>query len=559
MADLLITNLFIIGRKILFVIFVLPAFLLFSGCNTKNTSDMIFTNANIYTIDSTFSIAECMVVDQGKIVAVGQEETILNAYTGQEIIDLEGKSVYPGFIDPHCHFLGYGQNLNQARLFGTQSYTELLDVLKIFDKENQPDWIIGRGWDQNDWPRKEFPRKKDLDEIFPDKPVFLTRIDGHAALVNSEALRRAGITGEEIIKGGTIHLENGEPTGILIDNAIGLVEQIIPKPGRKELTEALLKSQDNCFAVGLTSVGDAGLNKDEILLIDSLHRSGELKMRIYAMLNPTEENINHFVRNGIFATPHLNVRSIKLFADGALGSRGALLLTPYADDTDNKGLMLHDTAYFEKYIEIANNAGYQVNIHCIGDGANRMILNLFSKYLKEGNDKRWRIEHAQIVHPDDVSMFSKFRVVPSVQSTHATSDMYWAAERLGDRIKYAYIYQTLLQATGWIPNGSDFPIEDINPLYGFYAAVARKDQEGYPGNGFQPEEALTREEALRAMTIWAARAAFEEDQKGSLEPGKMADFVVLEKDIMEVPENEIFSVKVLQTFSNGVRVFNSRK
>lgn len=555
MASLL-TYFFTRGRITLFVFFVLPAFLLVTGCDAKNTTDMIFTNAKIYTIDSAFSTADCMVVDKGKIVAVGEEETLLNKYTGQEIVDLEGKSVYPGFIDPHCHFLGYGQNLNQAHLFGSRSFQEIIEVLRVFNEKNQPEWIIGRGWDQNDWPQKKFPDKKTLDKIFPDKPVFLTRIDGHAALVNSEALRRAGITGKEKIKGGTVLLENGEPTGILIDNAIGLVEQFIPKPDKDQLTDALLKSQENCFAVGLTSVGDASLNKGEILLIDSLQKSGKLKMRIYAMLNPTEENINHFVKNGIYTTPHLTVRSIKLFADGALGSRGALLLDPYTDDIDNKGLMLHDTAYFEKYIAIANNAGYQVNIHCIGDGANRIILNLFSKYLSEGNDKRWRIEHAQIVHPDDISMFAKYKVVPSVQTTHATSDMYWADERIGDRIKNAYIYQTLLQTNGWIPNGSDFPIEDINPLYGFYAAVARKDQDGYPENGFQPEEALSRQEALRAMTIWAARAAFEEDKKGSLEPGKMADFVVLEKDIMEVPENELYTIKVLQTFSNGVRVFN---
>ncbi len=528
------------------------------GCQQKTTTDMIITNAKIYSVNTDFEVFESMVIDKGKVVMLGTEDEIMRNYSTEKLVDMNGKPVYPGFIDPHCHFYGYGNTLREANLFGTTSFEDVLSRLEDHAEKHPEGWISGMGWDQNDWKIKEFPVKQQLDSLFPDRPVLIRRIDGHAALANSEALEISRVSTGTRVAGGELLSKNGELTGILIDNAIDLVSKNIPAPGRKENTEALLSAQKNCFAVGLTSVHDAGLEKDIILTIDSLNKSGVLKMRIYAMLSPTEENFKEFMYNGVYRTDRLHVSSIKLYADGALGSRGALLLEPYSDDPGNTGLRLASKEYLSRMVRLADSCGYQVNTHCIGDGANRMVLDVYGSILKEKNDKRWRIEHAQIVHPDDVGKFGEFSVIPSVQSTHATSDMYWADERLGDRIENSYIFQTLLKENGWIPNGSDFPIEEINPLLGFYAAVVRKDTKGYPENGFQPEEGLTRQQALRAMTIWAAKAGFEENEIGSLEPGKKADFVVLDQDIMEIPGDQLFRVKVLETWLGAEKVYDSK-
>jgi len=539
-------------------IFFLSLILLFTGCREKNQHEMIITNAKIYSVNKDFDIYQAMAVKDGRVVAMGSDEEISARYTDAQVIDLGGKPVYPGFIDPHCHFYGYGTTLSEADLFGTTSFEEILGLLEEFADEHSEGWITGMGWDQNDWEVKEFPEKSQLDSMFPDRPVLLRRIDGHAALANQAAMDKAEITAETIIEGGEVVKMNGKPTGILIDNAIELVSRKIPAPGPEKITESLMSSQEKCFAVGLTSVHDAGLEKNIIKTIDSLQQAGELKMRVYAMLSPTEENFEEFMYKGIYKTDRLHVASVKLFADGALGSRGALLLEPYSDAPDQKGLALVSPEYIEKTARLADSCGYQVNTHCIGDGANRMVLDIYGKVLGGKNDKRWRIEHAQIVNQQDVDKFGEFSIIPSIQTTHATSDMYWADERLGERIRDSYIFKTLLKENGWLPNGSDFPIEDINPLYGFYAAVSRKDQEGYPENGFQPEEALSREEALRAMTIWAAKAGFEEEEIGSLESGKKADFVVLEKDLMTAEEEELFSIKVLETWSGGEKVYSAK-
>jgi predicted amidohydrolase YtcJ len=335
-----------------------------------------------------------------------------------------------------------------------------------------------------------------------------------------------------------------------------LVDKLVPEPDKQTQIKALEQGQQNCFEVGLTTVCDAGLPKKDILLIDSLQKAGDLKIRIYAMLTPTDENINYFVKKGIYKTDLLNVRSIKLYADGALGSRGACLLKPYSDDPGNYGMILEPVEFYKKMCKIAYDNNYQVNTHAIGDSANRMMLNIYSEFLKGPNDRRWRIEHAQVVNPNDINKFGKYNIIPSIQATHATSDMYWADERLGDRIKDAYTYKQLLEQNGWIPNGTDFPIEHIDPRLTFYASVARKDLEGYPENGFQIENALTREETLKSITIWAAKAAFEENEKGSIEPGKFADFVVLDSDIMKVKEREIPEVKILSTYLNGINLLN---
>lgn len=534
----------------------IAAILLF-GCNSKKeTVDSIYINGKIYTVNNNFDIVESFVIKNGKIIDLGSNSEMLSKYESTNKVDFDGKFVYPGLIDAHCHFFGYGNNLNKADLVGTKSFDEIIERLKAHHEKFKSEWLLGRGWDQNDWEIKAFPNKSELDAVFPNTPVLLTRVDGHAAIANTEALKRAGVSNTSQIDGGEFIKQNGELTGVLIDNAISEVRKIIPESSEQEKATALLEAQQNCFAVGLTSVADAGLDKSTIDIIDSLQKNNELKMRVYAMLSPTEENFTHFVENGPVFTEKLTISSIKLFADGALGSRGALMLEPYSDAPDKVGLLVEPEEKLRKICQYAYENNYQINTHAIGDSANRLMLTIYGDVLKEKNDRRWRIEHAQIIHPDDFDLFGKYSIIPSIQTTHATSDMYWAEERVGsERIKGAYAYLQLLQQSGWLPNGSDFPVEYINPLFGFYAGVVRRDQEYYPENGFQMENALSREQALRAMTIWAAKANFEENIKGSLEPGKVADFVVLENDIMEMDEKDLFSVKVLKTFVDGELVY----
>ncbi len=536
---------------------LLVVLILSMSCNNKEQVSLIITNVKVYTVNSNFELAESFAVKDGKFIAIGTSKEILSKYSSDQVIDLKGKYVYPGFIDAHSHFYGYCMTLLQANLRGTKSFDEILEVIKAHDEKYNSDWVLGRSLDQNDWEIKEFPTKEKLDELFPDKPVYLKRVDGHAAIANSKALELAGITNKTQVDGGKIYLKNGEPTGVLIDNAMTLVSDLIPDTEKETAIKAIKQGEQSCFAVGLTSVCDAGLYKKQILLIDSLQNIGEMNMRIYAMLEPTEENIEHFVKKGIYKTDYLNVRSIKLYADGALGSRGACLIEPYSDDPGNYGLIVEPVKFYHEMCKVAIENNYQINTHAIGDSANRLMLDIYSEYLKEPNDRRWRIEHSQVIHPDDVDKFGKYNIIPSIQSTHCTSDMYWADERLGEnRIKSAYIYKVLLDQNGWIPNGTDFPVEKIDPRLTFYASVSRKDVEGYPENGFQTENALTREETLKSMTIWAAKAAFEENEKGSIEVGKFADFIVLDKDIMEVDEVEIPNIKILNTYISGEKQFD---
>lgn len=490
-------------------------------------------------------------------MGIGSEAEINSRFTSADVLDAEGKFIYPGFIDAHCHFLGYGLTLSKASLSGAKSWMEVVGRLVEHQKQFPTDWVEGRGWNQNEWDVREFPTNELLNKAFPDKPVLIIRVDGHAAIANSFALRMAQVNEKSKVQGGELIIRDGKLTGVLIDNAIDLVRRVIPAVSAETKAKALMKAQENCFAVGLTSVSDAGLDCDEVQLVDSMHRAGHLKMRIYAMLSPTPANFQTFVSKGIYITDYLTVRSIKLFADGALGSRGALLLEPYTDRPNCKGLQMDKYEYYYEICRRAMAANYQVCTHCIGDGAVRLMLDVYSKHLAEGNDRRWRIEHSQIVDPADLPRYGQYHIIPSIQTTHATSDMDWADERLGNRIKYAYAYQDLLKQNGWLPNGSDFPVEHINPIYGFYSGVVRKDFNGNPPDGFQPENALTREQALRAMTIWAAKSSFEEDVKGSLEVGKFADFVILNEDLMDTPEESLFKVKVLSTFIAGTKVFSS--
>ncbi|MCT4580667.1 MAG: amidohydrolase [Flavobacteriales bacterium] len=534
--------------------------LLTVSCLTKTKVDLIIHNATIYVVDEEHTIHEAMAVKAGKIVAVGKENQILNKYSATEKIDVQNQYVYPGFIDAHCHFLGYGLTLQQVNLIGCQSFEEVVERCINFEKTNQSEWLTGRGWDNTLWDDKSFPSKEELDVNFPNKPVLIRRVDGHAAVANQVALDLANINLGTEVSGGTIGVKDGQLTGILVDNAVDLVLDIIPKPTLAEKKKALLAAQRNCFEVGLTTVDDAGLDKEDVELIEKLHQTEELKMRIYAMLTDSKENFDYYLDTvgEPFRTERLTVNAFKFYGDGALGSRGACLLRPYTDIADSSvyGMLLNDTAYFQKYAGILHEKGFQMCTHAIGDSTARFILNTYAKALKGTNDRRWRIEHAQIIDSSDFRLFADYSVVPSVQPTHATSDMKWAFLRLGKkRVRFGYAYQNLLHQNGWLPLGTDFPIEGIDPLTTFYAAVARKNKDGLPKNGFQIENALSRIQALKGMTIWAALSNFEEEVKGSLEVNKLADFVILNRDILTVEEDELLKARVTATYINGEKVF----
>ncbi len=522
----------------------------------KTNVDLIVTNATIYTVNDLFEIVDAFVVDNGKFLAMGTIDEILSEFSSDRILDANSKFIYPGFNDGHSHFLGYGLSVTKyANLVGTKSYNEVIERVIDHQKNYPGFWILGRGWDQNDWDKIAFPTKNELDSLFPDNPVVLTRIDGHAVLINSKAIELAGINENSVIDGGEVIMKDDKITGVLIDNAIDLIQSIIPEFSREDKMLALTRAQQDCYNVGLTSVTDAGLGKDEVLLIDQMQKNKELDIRVYAMLSPTKENFDHFFKIGPIHNDKLTVSSVKLYIDGALGSRGALLLEPYSDAPHSHGLQMNSQSYYDSICNMAYNAGFQVNTHAIGDSGNRIMLNSYAKYLKGKNDKRWRIEHAQIVEPSDRKYFHDYSIIPSVQSTHCTSDMYWADERLGpDRIKTAYAYADLLRENGWLINGTDFPVENISPLLTYYAAVSRKDLSGWPDGGFQNENALSREDALRSITIWPAKGSFDEKSKGSIEIGKVADFVILEKDIVEIPESEIPGTVVIATYVDGKKV-----
>jgi len=536
--------------------FLLPILVLFFSCNSQKQADLIVHNALVYTVDDKFSVVEAFAIKDGKILETGSSGDILKKYKG-EILDAEGKAVYPGFIDGHSHFYGYGEGLQQADLVGTKSWEEILEKLQQFGKENSEGWLIGRGWDQNDWTNKEFPDNTRLNELFPNRPVVLTRIDGHAAIANKAALDLAGLKPGQKIIGGEVETIKGKLSGILVDNAQNAVNAKIPEPSLTQIRESFLDAQKNCFAVGLTSVTDCGINHGLVPVITELQNNGRLKMRIYAMLSDSKENYDFLFKNGALKTDRLNVRSFKVYMDGALGSRGASLLEPYSDKPGYSGFLLSDKKHFAEVAQKIADAGFQMNTHAIGDSANREILNVYAKVLKGKNDFRWRIEHAQVVNQADFKMFAENSIIPSVQSTHATSDMYWATDRLGsERVKGAYAFKQLLDQNGWIVMGTDFPVENINPMYTFYAAVVRKDMKGYPESGYQMENAISREQALRGMTIWAAKGQFEEKEKGSIEAGKFADFLILDQDIMKADDGQLFKTQVLKTYLNGENVYS---
>ncbi|MFT5926794.1 MAG: putative amidohydrolase YtcJ, partial [Rubritalea sp.] len=495
----------------------------------QNTADLIIENAKIYTVDDQFSMATTLAVKEGKIIFIGtQEELKRQNLKASKTIDATGKFVYPGWIDAHCHFYRLGQQEQRVNLVGTASYQEVLDKIQEFQKANNKAFIIGRGWDQNDWEVKEYPTNKELNELFPETPVAITRIDGHAMIVNDAALKLAHIEVNTVFSGGDIEQKEGMLTGILVDNPMKLVRDIFPEASVEEDIKALMDAQDINFSYGITTVDDAGLMRSTIELIDSLQQSGALKMKIYAMITNTPENLDYYLKKGIVKTERLNVRSVKFYADGALGSRGAAMKQPYTDKHNHFGTLLSSIEDLEGVAKRIAATAYQMNTHAIGDSANYVVLTTYKELLSDQKDRRWRVEHAQIVDPADFHLFDEENILPSVQPTHATSDMYWAQDRVGEeRIKGAYAYKKLLQESKMLALGTDYPIEQVNPFLTFYAAVARKDTSGYPDDGFRADQALSREEALRGMTIWAAFSNFEEHEKGSLEIGKAADFILL--------------------------------
>ncbi len=518
--------------------------------------DLIITNAKIYTVNQKFETAESMAVSNGKIVAVGKSSDILKNFKSSKVQNLKGKTVYPGLIDAHCHFTGYATDKWKSQLWGTKSWEEILLKITEYAKTAPKEWIYGRGWDQNDWTVKEFPTKEKLDELFPNRPVYLKRIDGHAAIANQKALDIAGITKDSKILGGEIIVIDGKLSGVLVDNAMLLVEKHIPEIEDEMAIKYFSELQKECFSYGLTSLHDCGITERTLGLLEKAQAQNSLQMKIYALLEDNPAYYDRWTKKGRYTNKNITVGGFKVYSDGALGSRGANLIHDYSDKKDWKGFLLSERTHFENLAKTLKNTDLQMCTHAIGDSANRTILQIYGDVLGVKNDRRWRIEHAQIVDKNDYHLFGNYSIIPSVQPTHATSDMYWAEDRLGkERLKYAYAYQDLLKQNGWLPLGTDFPVEEINPLKTFYSAVARKDSQHYPEGGFQKENALTREQALRGMTIWAAKAAFQENEIGSLEPGKSADFIVMDQDLMTVPEVKILNTKVLETYSNGKKVY----
>jgi len=531
------------------------SFLLFTSC-ASDTADLIIHNATVYTVNESFETATAVVVKDGKFIAIGGED-LLNQYKARSVVDLKGFSVYPGFIDAHCHFYNFGLLQEQLDLSGTKSFEEVVDRVASYIATNPGVPVLGQGWDQNSWEVKEYPTKDILDKRFPEQLIALKRVDGHALLVNQTTLDLAGIDSTTSVDGGVFVRAEGVLTGVLIDNAMDQVYAALPKPTKQQQTTALLAAQAIAFKNGLTTVDDAGLDKEQLQLIESLHEEGVLDIRVYGMISNTPENLAYYLEKGTTQTERLNIRSVKVYADGALGSRGAALKKEYSDAPGNHGSFVTPVDQIEALAYVLAKKGFQMNTHAIGDAANYEVLNAYKKALTIDADPRWRIEHAQIVSLEDREFFGT-KIIPSIQPTHATSDMFWADERLGDdRMQGAYAYKSLLDWSGRVALGTDFPVEHVSPLKTFYAAVARTTEEQLPEGGFQMGDALTRMEALKGMTLWAAYANFEEEIKGSIEVGKLADMVILKQDIMNIDIHGVPQVEVIATIVDGNIVYRA--
>ena len=529
--------------------------LVFTSCSEQ--VDLIVYNAEIYTVDNNNNKATSFAVKDGKFIYVG-DDSVTSNYSSSNIINAEGLPVYPGFIDSHAHFYNLGFFNDQVNLKETKSFQEVLKRVIEYNNSNEKDFIIGRGWDQNDWENKSFPTNKLLNEEFPDKAIVLRRIDGHAYLVNDFALNLAGIDKSSNVDGGEFVKSNGKLTGVLIDNAMRLIDDIIPAPTKEESIKALISAQEIAFENGLTTIAEAGISREQIELIDSLQKTGILKIKIYAMIENNLEDVDYYLEQGPYKTDKLNVRSVKVYADGALGSRGASMIEDYSDRRGYKGIIRTPIDSIKNLAFKLSGSKFQMNTHAIGDNANRIVLEAYGDALFNYRDPRWRVEHAQVINENDIDLFNQ-KIIPSVQPTHATSDMYWLYDRVGKkRANLAYAYKELLNRSKVIAFGTDFPVEDISPIMTFYSAVARKDLNGYPSEGFQMENSINRADALYAMTVFGAYANFEENEKGSIEVGKSADFIILDNDLIISEENKIPFTKTVATFIDGELVFNRR-
>jgi predicted amidohydrolase YtcJ len=537
-------------------------------------ADLVLVNGTIYTVDKARPVASALAVARGRILLAGSDadaKGLANAAT--TVIDLHGATVVPGFIDAHAHLLGLGDMLRRVNLAGSTSYDEVIDRVKARAKDVKPgEWILGRGWDQNRWPRKEFPTHEALSRAFPNNPVVLERVDGHAYLVNAKAmeLARVSVSTADPEGGRILRLASGAPSGVFVDNAQALIDRAIPISTRDETRKAILAAIAECNRWGLTGIHDPGEDAATIGIFEELAKAGTYNLRNYVMLSdPGEPGSpaalgNPYLRRGpqsALYDGHLWIRAIKLYADGALGSRGAALLAPYADEPANSGLLLSRPEHIRAWADAGLRSGFQVNVHAIGDRGNRVVLDAFESALSAAPkpDHRFRVEHAQVLSAEDIPRFAKLGVIPSMQPTHQTSDMGWAETRVGpQRIRGAYAWRSLLNTGVVIPSGTDFPVEEVNPLLTFHAAVTRQDPRNLPVGGWYPDQKMTREEALQSMTIWPAYAGFQESVLGSLTTGKYADFVVLDRDIMRIPDTEILGTRVISTWIGGKRVYEAK-
>lgn len=558
---------------------------------SPEAADMVFVNGIVHTMDAKNTVVEAFAVRGDRIVGTGTSSYIESKFKSEKIVDLNQRTVFPGFIDSHGHFFSLGLARMTVDLLGSNSEKEAAERVRVrVERSRSGQWIRGRGWDQNEWQNRQFPTHASLDKVAPSNPVYLIRVDGHAIWVNRTALQDAGIdrSTRDPDGGRIVRDTHGDPTGVFMDNAVQLVQSHLPSMSDSESVEAMHLAAEECIKDGLTTIHDMGIDTVELALYKKLVESGELPVRIYAAVGGVGELWNQFLKDGPLiglGENHLTVRALKMYMDGALGSRGAALVEPYSDDPGNRGLTVSTEETIRTATVQALKHGFQVCTHAIGDRANDIVLRMYASALNEVpvKDSRLRIEHAQVLEPADIPKFKEYGIIPSMQPTHATSDMYWAQARLGPiRIRFAYAWRSLLETGVIIPGGSDFPVENPNPIWGIYAAVTRKDKEGRPrnaedgrkyfqfssagmtdtlafDNGWYPAQKMTREEALRSFTTWGAWAGFEENLKGSIQKGLLADFVILSSDIATVPDEEILKVKVLQTFVGGKRVFSAEQ
>jgi predicted amidohydrolase YtcJ len=532
-------------------------------------ADLIVINARIYTVDEGRPVADAMAVRGGRVVFVGSQRGALVLRGPQtNVLDAAGATIIPGIADAHAHLISLGFVLSQVDLVGTQSYDEVITRVAARARQLPPGtWILGHGWDQNDWPDTRLPTHEALSRAVPDHPVSLSRIDGHALLVNAAAMRIANATASTRDPAGG-RLERGAggaPTGVFVDNAMDIIESHIPAPTHDQMRDATLAAVREANRFGLTSVHDAGVPPEVIDIYEELARAGQYSLRNYVMVRGDDSTLAKYFRRGpqsALYDGHLWIRSIKLVADGAMGSRGAALLDPFTDDPGNRGLLLEPPGRIQDVAVRALRNGFQLNVHAIGDRANRIVLDAFEAALKQvpTADHRFRVEHVQLLNYADVPRFAKLDVIPSMQTSHATSDMYWTPNRIGyARTLGSYVWRSLLNTGVVIANGTDFPVEEVDPLRTFHSAVTRQDENNWPAGGWFPDQRMTREEALKSMTIWAAYAAFQERDLGSLTPGKYADFVILDRDIMRVAAEDILGAHVLATYIGGKAVYQKSK